>query len=219
MVSANRHSQRVYARPVRESVHCLTSDGLGAAGWTARRGWGLVRRAPRGMDNSGSERRPEVKQNGQRLIVAAAVSLTAALMLLIIIPAFAGSGDYGINSIIPTESKKDRSVATAVATLAATAVPPTAAPATATSVPPRPLLLCRRPIPIRPIFNRLMNRRTISSQQRIRKAAPGWRCKARDRGRGRLAWDCPGRRPGRGGESPLEASALAGYPCPSTRCV
>ena len=79
-----------------------------------------------------------MKQNGQRIFVAAGISLTAAIMLLIIIPAFANSGDYGINTIMPTLSQKERGVATAVATLAATAVPPTAAPATAvpTSVPP-----------------------------------------------------------------------------------
>ena len=57
-----------------------------------------------------------MKRTGHRNLLMAAISLTAAILLLIIVPALATNDDYGI-----TSGNKDHGVQTAVATIAATA--------------------------------------------------------------------------------------------------
>ena len=75
----------------------------------------------------------------KRILFLTCAALAAALSLIVILPAFANSGDYGIAAgpiVVPTQDNKGQGVQTAVATIAATPVPPTATPVPPTSVPP-----------------------------------------------------------------------------------
>ncbi len=85
-----------------------------------------------------------MRTRSKRILYLAAVAVAAVLALLIILPAFATSGDYGVNtggSRSESASTPDRlqPTATRVAPPTSTPAPPTPVPPTATPIPPTPV--------------------------------------------------------------------------------